>query len=398
MTDPDLALLAADLQAGRLDEASARKVAAKVPAEGAAGRQASALATEAMDAYAAGRTRDAWAAATIADAATKAWSERPSQIFRGGGNDKVLDLRVRALVVQSFIEADAGREGTSSEFRRASEEVLRRMRDSSRTGLAVAVAKSERALRLGRAEEAVAVMEEALRNPRLDDSQRAAAQAVLAGALRVAGREAEGIATLEATAESFARAGRPSAVIDADLERGIHLLQAGDKVAARALLSQVADAAAKSGHDKAEFEARLRLGVLGAEAQEHLESAQQFQLAAAAARRVKDDARVVIALRNAADELRLDHDLAGAERLLDEALAIGGTPGLEVDNAKAKVVFAVLRNQQGRQDDAYRLLLEAEETFQRKLDELEHGESPRLREDLESQRRQVLTLRETLSR
>jgi hypothetical protein len=96
--------------------------------------------------------------------------------------------------------------------------------------------------------------------------------------------------------------------------------------------------------------------------------------------------------------LRLHHDLAGAERLLEEALTIGGAPGLEVDNAKAKVVFAVLRNQQGRQGDAYRLLLEADKTFERKLDELEHGESPRLREDLQSQRREVLTLRETLSR
>ncbi len=240
-------------------------------------------------------------------------------------------------------------------------------------------------------------MEEVLRNPRLDDSQRAAAQAVLAGALRLAGREDEGIATLEATAQSFARAGRPSAVIDADLERGIHLLQAGHKVAARALFLHVADAAATSGHHAAEVEARLRLGLIGAEALEHAESAQQFQLAAAAARRLSDNARIIVALRNAADELRLQHDFTGAERLLVEAFAITETPALEADIAKTKVVFAVLRHEQDRQDEANRLLNEAEQTFQRKLNELEHGESGRLREHLEAQLRQLDSLRRTLS-
>lgn len=394
MADPDLTLLAADLQAARLDEAGARKAAAKVPAERAAGRHASALVKAATEAYSAGRTREAWAAATVADAVIKAWGERPLQVLRGGGNDSLLDLRARALMVLGFLEADEGREGSSSELHRASEEVLRRMGDSSRARLAVGVATSERALRQGRADDAVAVMEEVLRNPRLDDSQRAAAQAVLAGALRLAGREAEGIAALEATAESFARAGRPSAVIDADLERGIHLMQAGDKIAARALLSQVADAAATSGHHKAEAEARLRLGMLSAEAREHGESAHQFELAAASARRVKDDARVMVALRNAADELRLQQDLAGAERLLDEALAIKGTPALEIDKAKAMVVLAAVRYRQGRHDEASRFLNEAEDTFHRRLNELEHGEAPQLREHLLAQLRQVVSVRE----
>ena len=395
MTDDDLDLLAADLQAGRVDEESARKRAAKVPAKGPAGRQASALLAQAVNAYAAERTREAWAAATIVDAVTQTWSERPLQILRGGGNDNVLDLRARALALLSFVEADSGKEGSSTELRRASEHVLARMSDSSRARLAIAVAGSERALRHRRADEAVAIMEEVLRLPSLDESQRAAAQAVLAGALRLAGREAEGIATLEATAQRFARAGRPSAVIDADLERGIHLLQAGDKVAARGLLSEVADAAAKSSHPAAELEARLRLGSVCAEARDHSESAHQFELAAAAARRVNDDAKVVVALRNAADQLRLQHDLVGAELLLSEALAMKVTPSLETDIAKAKVVFAVLRQDQGRQDDADRFLDEAEQTLQRKLDELEHGEIPALRERLEAHLREVESLRRT---
>jgi hypothetical protein len=392
MSVEDLEQLAGDLEAGRIEERVARKLAAKVPAKIAAGQQASALVTRAMNAYAAARTREAWAAATIVDAVMKAWSERLLQVLRGGYDDSVLDLRARALVLLSFIEADGGRELSSTELRRASDLVLRKMRDSSRARLAVAVATSERALRQHRADVAVAVMEEVLRNDRLDDSQRAAAQAVLAGALRLAGREIDGIATLEASAQSFERAGRPSAVIDADLERGIHLLQAGDKVAARALFVEVADAAARSSHHAAELEARLRLGLIGAEAREHAESAQQFQLAAIAAQRVNDDAKIVIALRNAADEMRLQHDLTGAERLLNEILAIHATAALKVEVAKAKVVFAVLRHDQGRQDEASRLLNEAKETFQLRLNELERGSSLQLREHLEAKLREVEAL------
>ena len=398
MTVQDPALLAADLQAGRVDEAAARKLAAKIPAEVHTGQLVSALATESLNDYAAGRTNKARAAATIVDAATKTWTERLSGLLRGGRNDSVLDLRARALTVLRFIEADEGKEDSSDEMRRASEKVLASMGKSARTRLAIAVAASERALRQGRAEEAVSIMEKTLKNPELDDSQRAAAQAVLAGSLRLAGREAEGIATLEATAQSFAGAGRTSAVIDADLERAIHLIQAGDNVAARTLLVNVADAAAAAGNNAAEVEARLRLGKLAADAGEHPEGAQQFQLAAAAARRADDDAGLVIALRNAADELRRQHDLAGAERLLNEALAINATtPTLEIDLATAKCIFAVVRSGQGRHEEGLRLLSEAESTFRRKLDELGPGETPLLREHLESQLRQVASLREKFS-
>lgn len=389
----DLELLAADLGAGRITEASARNAAAKIHFERAAGRQAAALVTAAGSAYESGRTSEAWARATIADAVLKAWSGRPMQILRGGGNDDVLDLRARALTTLGFIEADAGRELSSRELSQESELVLARMRNSSRARLAIAVTTAERAVRQGRADDAVAVMEVILRNPRLDDSQRAAAQAVLAGSLRLAGRKAEGIATVKATAESFARAGRPSAVIEADLERGIHLMQAGDKNAARLLLSEVAEAAATSRHHTVEVSARLRLGLLAAEAREHSESAQQFQLAAAAARRVNDAANVVVALRNAGDELRLQHDFVGAERLLNEALAINATPMPELDLAQAKVIFAIVRHEQGQRDEANRLLNEAETTFQRRLDELGHGESQLLRDHLEVQLRQVDSVR-----
>jgi tetratricopeptide (TPR) repeat protein len=397
MSADELDRLLADLEAGRINERVARKLAAKVPADPAAGRQASALVGAATDAYSAGRARQAWAAATLADGVTKAWSEHPLHVLRGHGNDSVLDLRARALVLLSFIEADKGGERSSSELRRAAELILGKMHDSSRARLAVAVATCERALRQGRADDAVEVMDQVLRNPRLDDSQRGAAQAVLAGALRLAGREAEGIATLETTADSFARAVRPSAVIDADLERGIHLMQAGDRVAARALLSEVADASATTGNHEAEVEARLRLGLLGAEAREHAESAQQFQLAAAVARRVSDNAKVIVALRNAADELRLQHDLAGAERVLEEVFAIKVTAPLETDIAITKVVLAVLRHDQDRPDEVNRLLNEAAETFQRKLEVLEYGETPGYRERLKGHLREVESLRRTLS-
>ena len=399
MTVHDPALLAADLLAERVDEATARKLAAKVPAQVHTGQQVSELVTEALHDYAAGRTRKAWAAATIVDASTKTWTERLSGLLRGGRTDSVLDIRARALTVLSFIEADEGKEASSDELRRASEKVLATIGKSARTRLAIAVASAERALRQGRAEEAVSIMEKTLRNPTLDDSQRAAAQAVLAGSLRLAGRQAEGIGTLEATAQSFARARRPSAVIDTDLERGIHLIQAGDSVAAHALLTHVAEAAAAAGNWAAEVEARLRLGKLAAEAREHSESAQQFQLAATAARRASDEVGLVIALRNAADELRRQHDLAGAERLLNEALAINATnPALDIDLAITKYTFAVVRYGQRRHEEALRLLSEAESTFRSRLDELGPGETPLLREHLEGQLRQVASLREKFSR
>lgn len=174
-------------------------------------------------------------------------------------------------------------------------------------------------------------------------------------------------------------------------------MQAGDKVSARALLSEVADASAKSGNRPAEVEARLRLGLLGAEAGEHAESARQFQLAAGVARHVGDNAKVIVALRNAADELRLQHDLADAERLLNQAFAIKLTPPLETDIAIAKVVLAVLRHDQDRPDEVNRLLNEAAETFRRKLEVLEHGENAAFRERLKAHLREVKLLRRTLS-
>jgi tetratricopeptide (TPR) repeat protein len=163
------------------------------------------------------------------------------------------------------------------------------------------------------------------------------------------------------------------------------------------LLAEVAASAVDSGATSVETGARLRLGLIAAQAGEHAESAEQFRLAAAAARRAGDDANVVVGLRNAADELRLQNDLAGAEGLLKEALALGTNPKAAIDAAKAKYLFAVVRHEQGRQDDADRLLDEAAGEFQRKLDELGSGASAQAKEHLERQLREVASLRRKLS-
>jgi tetratricopeptide (TPR) repeat protein len=396
----DLHRLAEDLEAGRLDAESARKLAAKALPKNPWLQQAAQLVAEAQRDYSDGRTARARAAATIADAYLRTWTRtRLRRWALPVGGATALDWRARALAVLISIEADAGREQSAAELRRASDRVLAGMRDSTPARLAISATAAERALRQGRADEAVTIMEATLQLPALDESRRAAAQVLLARALQDAGRVAEGIAALEASKQSFLRAGRPTAALEADEERAVHLLQAGNKVAARALLTKVAEAAAAGGQDELEANARLRLGLLGSDMGEHSESARQFRLAAKAARLEGDNTKIVGALRNAANEMRRQGDFADAERLLNEAIAINTTtPAALLELAKAKYVFAFMRAQQRRLDEARQFLDDAATTFQSRLDELEPLENPPLREELQGQLRQVAALRNKMSR
>jgi hypothetical protein len=121
-------------------------------------------------------------------------------------------------------------------------------------------------------------------------------------------------------------------------------------------------------------------------------------LAASAARRAGDNATVIVALCNAADELRHAHDLAGAERVLAEALAVPATRATTVDLAKAKYYLATLRYQQGNRQEAYRLLDEAATDFRRKLVEIGADGAPQAREHLQAELRKLAGLREQMSR
>jgi tetratricopeptide (TPR) repeat protein len=395
VTSEDLDRLAADLEGGRADTHTARKLAASVPAEEPWGRDIARFTAEAANAYTSGRTRRAWALATIVNEVADSWSSRGSRPWGAQRRQKdgALDLKARALAVLGFVEADEGRPESAVELRKACEVAVGKLADGTAARLDIGMLTAERSIRLGRPDEAVHLFEQLLQMPSLSQSQRAAAQAVLAGALRAAGRPEDAIAALESTAGSFIAAGRPAAALAADLERGIHLTQSGDTAGAQALLAHVAEGAAATGNALVEADARLRLGMIAAEAGRHAESAEEFRLGAGAARRSGDDAKVVIALRNAADELRMQGDLDAAERLLNEALTIKSSPALELDLAKAMVMFAVLRHQQGHPHDASRLLDEAEATFQRRFRELEAGSSPRLRDHLESQLRQLAAVR-----
>lgn len=387
--------LADDLEAGRLNVEDARRRAAAIRPDKRVGDEVGRLALTAIEAYGAGMSRRAWAIATVVAAVTESWGKVRSRPwpFRAGLGEGVFDLEARALVLLSLIEADAGRVEQAEDLQRRSGLALDRVSNPGPARLAIATLDAERAIRQGRFGDAVDAMEDAVRLPGLDGAQRAAAQAVLATALRAAGRPVEGMAVLEDSAEAFARAGLPVASLAADLERGVRMLEAGEPSEARSLLTHVAESAAAVGEDEVEADARLRLGALASQGQDHAESEKQFRLAAAAARRQPDEAKALVAIRNAADELRLQHDLDGAERMLREALTVEPTRALEVDLAKAKVVLAIVCEQQGGRRDVGLLLDEAQAMFQHRLDSLEHMEGLRARDDLEAQLRQVAALR-----
>jgi tetratricopeptide (TPR) repeat protein len=399
MTGAPVRQLAVDLEEGRVNIERTQELASAVPPEPARGKELGALLSEALGSYADGRQRQAWAAASVVAAVAGAWIDRRTLLWprRLLLREGALDLRARALALLGFIETDRGREDAAAALHRDSEAALHRMQGPTSARFVIGATAAERALRGRHADEAIEILNRVLRLPSLSDSQRGATQALLATALGAAGRVEDAARTFEDTAESWDRAGISPGSLAADLERGVLMAKIGDATAAQSLLSKVASAAAAARNDEVEARAQLHLGVLMAAAREHRQAANHFELAAGAARRGGDSAAVIVALRNAADELRYERDLAGAERLLLEALAVPPTPALTVDIAKAKYYLAVLRHQQGQREEADRLLDEAAADFERKLTEL-GADGPRLaREHVDGELRKPASLRQQLS-
>jgi tetratricopeptide (TPR) repeat protein len=272
------------------------------------------------------------------------------------------------------------------------------MAHPTRARFVIGATAAERALKLHRADEAIALLNDVLRLPDLGESERGAAQALLATALTAADRVDEAVRAFEEAATSFRRAGLSAGALGAELERGVLMSQSGDVGVAGSLLSEVAAAAVAAGNDAVEARAQLHLGVIAGAARQHRQSAEHFTRAAGAARRCGDMADVIVALRNAADELRHEGDFTAAEVLVSEALAVPATPALTVDLATTKYVLAILRHREGKREDADRLLNEATADFQGKLLELGDDGSRPAREYVERQLRNVAALREQLSR
>jgi len=398
MTGAPVRQLAVDLEEGRVNIERTQELASEVPPEPAQGKELGALLSEALGSYADGRQRRAWAAASVVAAVAGAWIDRRTLLWprRLVLREGALDLRARALALLGFIETDRGREDAAAALHRDSEAALHRMQSPTSARFVIGATAAERALRGRHADEAIEILNRVLRLPSLSDSQRGATQALLATALGAA-RRVDAARTFEDMAESWDRAGISSGSLAADLERGVLMAKIGDATAAQSLLGEVASAATAARNDEVEARAQLHLGVLMAKAREHRQAANHFELAAGAARRGGDSAAVIVALRNAADELRYERDLAGAERLLLEALAVPPTPALTVDIATAKYYLAVLRHQQGKREEANRLLDEAAADFERKLTEL-GADGPRLaREHVDGELRKLASLRQQLS-
>lgn len=396
MAASSLGALAADLESGRITEREARKRAAEI-SETVAERDPGALLSAAIEAYQAGRSQQAGALATIVDSVAAAWLGHPLQFWRKRRSPELaLDLRARALALLSLLSADKGEDAAAVDLRQEAETLLATLRDSTAPRFAIGALTAERALRLGEPALALQMIERVLGSTSLSAEQRAAAQAIRAAALRAAGRTADAAEALRTSAAAFDEAGRPGAALDADLERGIHLFDAGDTGAARDLLSQVATSAAATDAAAVEFEARLRLGAVLARNGEHGAAAGEFEAAAGLARRAGEQARLIVALRNAADERRLGGDHPAAEKLLDEALAVPSSAGTVIDLAKAKVVLAVLRSGQGRQADAESLLIGAKEDLDRRLAEIGDGGSAHARDHIATQLRQIEAVRDKI--
>jgi len=400
MIDGAVRQLAVDLEEGRVDLERTHELASAVPPGATQGKELGMLISQATGAYANGHQRQAWAAASVAAAVAGAWIERPTRLWprRVALREGALDTRARALALLGFIEADEGRDGAAAALERDSDAALSRMVRPTSARFVIGALTAERALKLRRTDEAVAMLSAVLRLPGLKDRERGAAQALLATALGAAGLVDEAARAFESTAESWDRAGDSAGSLAADLARGILMAKSGDATVARSLLTLVASAAAAARNDEVEARAQLYLGVLLAGAREHRQAANHFKLSASAARRAGDKAAVIVALRNAADELRYQHDFTGAERLFSEALAEPATPALAVDLAKAKYYFAVLRHQQGNRAEADRLLDEAGLDFERRLAELGANGHPAAREHVQEQIVILSSLREQLSR
>ena len=400
MADGVLRQLTLDVEEGRVSLERARDLASVVPPEPAQGKELGALIAEATGAYTNGKSRYAWAAASVAAAVSGAWIDRPTRLWprRIGWREGSLDIRARALALLGFIEADQGRAEVAATLSRDSEALIRRMAHPTPARFVIGATAAERALKLHRPDEAIAILRSVLRLPDLGNSERGAAQALLATALRAADRVDEADRAFEETKTSFRRAGLSDGALGAELERGVLMSQSGDVGVARSLLTEVAASAVAAGNDAVEARAQLHLGVIAGAARQHREAAEHFTRAAGAARRAGDKAAVIVALRNAADELRHEGDFIAAEELVSEALAIPATPALTVDLAITKYVVAVLRHQEGKRDDADRLLNEATADFQGKLIELGADGPRQAREYVEGQLRTVAALREQLSR
>lgn len=399
MADGVLRQLTLDVEEGRVSLERARDLASVVPPEPAPGKELVALIAEATGAYTDGKSRYAWAAASVAAAVSGAWIERPTRLWprRVASREGSLDIRARALALLGFIEADQGRAEAAATLSRDSEALIRRMVHPTRARFVIGATAAERALKLHRADEAIGILRNVLRLPDLGDSERGAAQALLATALNAADRVGEAVRGFEETATSFRRAGLSAGALGAELERGVLMSQSGDVGVARALLTEVASVAVAAGNDAVEARAQLHLGVIAGAVRQHRQSAEHFTRAAGAARRGGDMAAVIVALRNAADELRLQGDFSAAEVLVSEALSVPATPALTVDLAITKYYLAVLRRREGKREDADRLLNEATADFQGKLIELGADGSLEAREYLEGQLRKVAALREQLS-
>lgn len=392
--------LVTDLEEGRIDLGRAQEIASRLEPEESTRRELGALVSEAIGAYDDGKTQRAWAAAVIAAAVAKAWSDRPARLWprRIAIRESSLDVRGRALGVLALIAADRGDEDAAANLNQESETTLRRMTASS-TGarFSIGAIAAERALRVRRADEARAILERVLNLPSLNHAQRAAAQALQSAAFRASGRSGEADQMLERSAESFRDGGQPCGELAADFERAVWVVQSGDLSAGRSLLQRVADAAEVSGCDKVEISAHLHLG-LHTPNKEHRQAATHFEKAASAARRMADTSSLIIALRNAANELRQAGDLVRADEMLAEALSWPETPALIVERAKTRYHLAVLRRQQGRAEEARRLLDEATTALEDKLSDLGPDGNALARQHLERELRIVASLREQLSR
>jgi tetratricopeptide (TPR) repeat protein len=400
VNDGALHQLATDLEEGRVDLEQTKQRASALRPEDGEREELSALIGDAIGAYSDRRSRRAWATASVVAAVAGSRIDRPSGIWprRFATREGYLDIRARAIALLAFIEADDGDEESAAGLHRESEAILDRLKDSTQARFVIGATAAERALRFRRADEAIAILKGILSLPSLGDRERGAAQALLATALGAAGRVEEAERAFQQTSESFKRAGLPSGALAADLERGVHMAQTGDVAAARSVLAEVASLAAAAQNHEVEVRARLHLGGLIGDSGQRREGAGQFELAASAARRAGDNATVIVALCNAADELRHAHDLAGAERVLAEALAVPATRATTVDLAKAKYYLATLRYQQGNRQEAYRLLDEAATDFRRKLVEIGADGAPQAREHLQAELRKLAGLREQMSR
>jgi len=392
--------LTVDLEEGRVDLKRARELALVVPPDAAPAKELGELIAEATGAYTDGKARYAWAAASVAAAVAGAWIDRSTHLLprRVALREGSQDVRARALALLSLLEADKGREEAAASLNRDSEAVLLRMARPTQARFTIGATAAERALKLHRADEAIAILNRILRLAKLSDSERGAAQALLAAALHAADRVDEAGRAFEETARSFQRAGLSSGSLGADLERGVLMAQTGNHNAAQFLLDEVASAAVAAGDDAVEARAQLHLGTIAGAVKKHRQAAEHFERAARAAQRGGDEAAFIVALRNAADEWRHEGDFAAAERLISEALAVPATAALTVDLATTKYVLAVLRHQQGMREDADRLLEEAASDFEDKLIELGADGSRQARKYVEGQLRTVATLREQLSR